>query len=169
MPLVTLIAAVARNRVIGRDNDLAWRLRSDLRRFRALTMGKPVVMGRRTWDSIGRPLPGRRVIVMTRDPAWSVPGVETAGDWPAVLALAAGAEEIMVAGGAQIYALTLPLADRIHLTEVEAAPEGDALFPALPQDRFREVAREAHPAGPDDEHAFRFVMLERAGLRDRHD
>ncbi|MBY0298035.1 MAG: dihydrofolate reductase [Methylobacterium sp.] len=169
MPLITLIAAVARNRVIGRDNDLAWRLRSDLRRFRALTMGKPVVMGRRTWDSIGRPLPGRRVIVMTRDPAWSAPEIETAGDWPAVLALAAGAEEIMVAGGAQIYALTLPLADRIHLTEVEAAPEGDALFPALPQDRFREVASEAHPAGPDDEHAFRFVTLERCERGDRHD
>ncbi|WP_407530686.1 dihydrofolate reductase [Methylobacterium oryzisoli] len=170
MPLVTLIAAVARNRVIGRDNDLAWRLRSDLRRFRALTMGKPVVMGRRTWDSIGRPLPGRRVIVMTRDPAWSAPEVASAADWPAVLAQAAGAEEIMVAGGAQIYALTLPLADRIQLTEVDAAPEGDVLFPAIPEGRFREVASEAHPAGPDDEHAFRFVTLERPGVSaDRHD
>jgi dihydrofolate reductase len=161
MPTISLIAAVAKNRVIGRDNDLAWRLRSDLRRFRALTMGKPVVMGRRTWDSIGRPLPGRRVIVMTRDPAWAADGVETAAGWPAVLALTAGAEEVMVAGGAQIYALTLPQADRLYLTEVDAAPEGDALFPELPPGRFRETGSEAHPAGPDDEHPFRFVTLDR--------
>ncbi|ACA15618.1 Dihydrofolate reductase [Methylobacterium sp. 4-46] len=161
MPRVTLIAAVARNGVIGRDNDLAWRLRGDLRRFRALTMGKPVVMGRRTWDSIGRPLPGRRVIVMTRDPGWSAPGVETAAGWDAVLALVGEAEEVMVAGGAQIYALTLPLADRIELTEVAAAPEGDARFPEIPAGRFREVASEAHPAGPEDEHPYRFVTLDR--------
>lgn len=159
MPTITLIAAVAKNRVIGRDNDLAWRLRSDLRHFRALTMGKPVVMGRRTWDSIGRPLPGRRVIVMTRNPGWSAPGVESAADWPAVLARTEGADEIMVAGGAEIFALTLPQADRLHLTEVDAAPEGDTLFPEIPPGAFREVASESHPAGPDDEHAFRFVTL----------
>ncbi|MFE1603067.1 dihydrofolate reductase [Methylobacterium sp. ID0610] len=161
MPTITLIAAVARNRVIGRDNDLAWRLRSDLRRFRALTMGKPVVMGRKTWDSIGRPLPGRRVIVMTRDAGWSAPGVETAADWPAVLRLTEGADEAMIAGGAQIYALALPHADRLQLTEVDAAPAGDAFFPEIPPGTFREVASEAHPAGPDDEHAVRFVTLDR--------
>jgi dihydrofolate reductase len=159
-PRVTLIVAVARNGVIGRDNALAWRLRSDLRRFRALTMGKPVVMGRKTWDSIGRPLPGRRVIVLTRDPAWEAPGTERAGGWDEALRLAGEAEEVMVSGGAEIYALALPHADRIHLTEVDAAPEGDARFPALPA-AFREVGSEAHPAGPEDEHGFRFVTLER--------
>ncbi|GJD47918.1 Dihydrofolate reductase type 3 [Methylobacterium crusticola] len=159
-PTVTLIAAVAENRVIGRDNGLAWRLRSDLRRFRALTMGKPVIMGRRTWDSIGRPLPGRRVIVLTRDPAWTAPEVATAGGWAQALERAGPADEVMVAGGAQIYALALPFARRLALTRVAASPAGDALFPEIPAD-FREVASEAHPAGPDDEHAFRFVTLER--------
>ncbi|MGY2053190.1 dihydrofolate reductase [Methylobacterium sp. JK268] len=161
MARVTLIAAIARNRVIGRDNALAWRLRSDLKRFRALTMGRPVVMGRKTWDSIGRPLPGRRVIVLTRDPGWTAPGVETAAGWPAVLALTRGETEVMVAGGAQVYAQTLPLADRLQLTLVEAAPEGDALFPEIPPGAFDEVASEAHPAGPEDEHPFRFVTLDR--------
>ncbi|KMO38010.1 diacylglycerol kinase [Methylobacterium tarhaniae] len=159
-PLVTLIVAVARNGVIGRDNALAWRLRSDLRRFRALTMGKPVVMGRKTWDSIGRPLPGRRVIVLTRDPAWTAPGTERAAGWDDAMRLAGAAEEVMVAGGAEIYALALPRADRIQLTEVDAAPEGDARFPAIPPD-FRAVAAESHPTGPDDEYAFRFVTLTR--------
>lgn len=159
-PLVTLIVAVAQNGVIGRDNALIWRLRSDLRRFRALTMGKPVVMGRKTWDSIGRPLPGRRVIVMTRDSAWTAPGTERAAGWDDAMRLAGDVGEVMVAGGAEIYALALPHADRIHLTEVATAPDGDAHFPEIPQD-FREVASEAHPAGPEDEHAFRFVTLVR--------
>ncbi|WP_407943455.1 dihydrofolate reductase [Methylobacterium sp. EM32] len=159
-PRITLIVAVAKNGVIGRDNALIWRLRSDLRRFRALTMGKPVVMGRKTWDSIGRPLPGRRVIVLTRDPAWEAPGTEAAAGWDEALRLAGSVEEVMVAGGAEIYALALPHADRIHLTEVDAAPEGDARFPALPAS-FGEVTAEAHPAGPEDEHGFRFVTLVR--------
>ncbi|TNC13711.1 dihydrofolate reductase [Methylobacterium terricola] len=162
-PSVTLIVAVAQNGVIGRDNALIWRLRSDLRRFRALTMGKPVVMGRKTWDSIGRPLPGRRVIVMTRDPAWTAPGTERAAGWDDALRLAGDAGEVMVAGGAEIYALALPHADRIHLTEVAASPEGDARFPAIPPD-FREIASEPHPAGPEDEHGFRFVTLARPGI-----
>jgi dihydrofolate reductase len=159
-PLVTLIVAAAQNGVIGRDNALIWRLRSDLRRFRALTMGKPVVMGRKTWDSIGRPLPGRRVIVMTRDPDWSAPGTERAAGWDDAMRRAGDAEEVMVAGGAEIYALALPQAGRIHLTEVMASPEGDARFPAIPPG-FREVASESHPAGPEDEHDFRFVTLAR--------
>ena len=95
-PRITLIVAVAKNGVIGRDNALIWRLRSDLRRFRALTMGKPVVMGRKTWDSIGRPLPGRRVIVMTRDPAWTAPGTERASGWDDALRIAGEGQEVMV-------------------------------------------------------------------------
>ncbi|ACB26492.1 dihydrofolate reductase [Methylobacterium sp. PvP062] len=159
-PLVSLVAAVARNGVIGRDNGLAWHLSSDLKRFKALTMGKPMLMGRRTWDSIGRPLPGRRTLVLTRDTGFRAEGVETVHDWDSALA-AAGAE-LMVVGGAEIYALALPHADRLHLTEVEAEPAGDVRFPAFDRARFRETFREAHPAGPRDEHAFAFVDWERA-------
>ncbi|XYD06857.1 dihydrofolate reductase [Methylobacterium sp. NMS12] len=159
-PLVSLVAAVARNGVIGRDNGLAWHLSSDLKRFKALTMGKPMLMGRRTWDSIGRPLPGRRTLVLTRDTGFRAEGVETVHDWESALA-AAGAE-LMVVGGAEIYALALPHADRLHLTEVEADPAGDVRFPAFDRARFRETFREAHPAGPRDEHAFAFVDWERA-------
>lgn len=159
-PIVSLVAAVARNGVIGRDNGLAWHLSSDLKRFKALTMGKPMLMGRRTWDSIGRPLPGRRTLVLTRDTGFRAEGVETVHDWDSALA-AAGAE-LMVVGGAEIYALALPHADRLHLTEVEAEPAGDVRFPAFNRARFRETFREAHPAGPRDEHAFAFVDWERA-------
>jgi len=159
-PLVTLVVAVARNGVIGRDNGLAWRLRSDLRRFKALTMGKPLLMGRRTWDSIGRPLPGRRSIVLTRNPDFTHPGVETVHDWEAALRAAAG-EEVMVVGGAEIYALALPRAQRIHWTEVEAEPEGDTRFPEFDRSAFRVVSQESRAAGEHDDHAVRFVELER--------
>jgi dihydrofolate reductase len=159
-PTVSLVAAVARNGVIGRDNGLAWHLSSDLKRFKALTMGKPMLMGRRTWDSIGRPLPGRRTLVLTRDRGFRAEGAETVHDWDAALAAAAGTE-LMVVGGAEIYALALPQADRLHLTEVEAEPEGDVRFPAFDRARFRETFREPHPAGPRDEHAFAFVDWER--------
>ncbi|MCJ2141830.1 dihydrofolate reductase [Methylobacterium sp. E-066] len=154
--MVSLVAAVARNGVIGRDNGLAWHLSSDLKRFKALTMGKPMLMGRRTWASIGRPLPGRRTLVLTRDRGFRAEGAETVHDWDAALAAAAG-PELMVVGGAEIYALALTHADRLHLTEVEAEPEGDVRFPAFDRAAFRETFREAHPAGPRDEHAFAFV------------
>jgi len=153
---ISLVAAIARNGVIGRDNGLAWHLSSDLKRFKALTMGKPMLMGRRTWASIGRPLPGRRTLVLTRDPGFRAEGAETVHDWDAALA-AAAAPELMVVGGAEIYALALSHADRLHLTEVEAEPEGDVRFPAFDRTAFRETFREAHPAGPRDAHAFAFV------------
>ncbi|KQP62471.1 diacylglycerol kinase [Methylobacterium sp. Leaf111] len=162
-PRITIIAAVARNGVIGRDNDLIWRLRSDLRRFKALTMGKPLLMGRKTFASIGRPLPGRRTIVLTRDPAFAVPEVAVAQDWAGALAAAEGADELMVAGGGEIYALALPHADRIHLTEVDLAPEGDTVFPPFDRALYRETRREAHPPGEHDACGFSFVDLERAG------
>ena len=159
---IALVVALARNGVIGRDNGLAWHLASDLKRFKALTMGKPMLMGRRTWDSIGRPLPGRRSLVLTRDRAFRAPGAEIVHDWAGALC-AAGTADLMVVGGAAIYALALPHADRLHLTEVDAAPEGDVRFPAFHRARFRETFREPHPAGPRDEHAFAFVDLERIG------
>ncbi|WP_019906986.1 dihydrofolate reductase [Methylobacterium sp. 77] len=160
-PRISLIAAVARNGVIGRDNGLIWRLGSDLRRFKALTMGKPVLMGRKTYDSIGRPLPGRRIVVLTRDRSLTIPAVTMVHDWAGALAAAGDAEELMVAGGGEIYALALPQADRIHFTEVETSPDGDTVFPAFDRRDFREVARVAQPPGERDECAFAFVDLER--------
>lgn len=167
LPIV-LVAAVAENGVIGGDNRLPWRLRTDLRRFRDLTMGKPVVMGRRTYRSLGRPLPGRQNIVLTRDPSFAADGVEVAHSLDAALALARrlaaanGGDAIMVIGGAGLFAQTLPLADCLHLTLVHATPPGDVHFPAFDGAVFRETAREAHPAGPDDDHAFTFVDYERS-------
>jgi dihydrofolate reductase len=161
------VAAVADNGVIGRDNRLIWRLKSDLKRFRALTWGKPLVMGRKTYQSIGKPLPGRTTIVVTRDPGFSAEGVAVAHDWKAAkaaarkAAAAMGAGEACVAGGAEIYALALPEAARLHLTLVHAAPEGDTLFPDFDRAAFAEARREGHPAGPDDEHPFTFLDLVR--------
>lgn len=165
-PLI-LVAAVAENGVIGRDNGLAWRLRSDLKRFRALTWGKPMIMGRKTYASIGRPLPGRETIVLTRDPAFAAEGIHRAGSLDAALAVAEGlaermgAEAIAVVGGAEIYAQALPRADRLHLTLVHAAPEGDVTFPNFDRGSFVEILREGHPAGEGDEHPFTFLDLER--------
>lgn len=156
---VALVVAVARNGVIGRDNGLAWHLSSDLKRFKALTMGSTLLMGRRTWDSIGRPLPGRRTLVLTRDPNFRVEGAETVHDWLSARSMAG--DRLMVVGGAEIYALALPEADLIHLTEVEAEPEGDVRFPPFDRSAFREVFRETHPAGPRDDYPYAFVDLER--------
>jgi dihydrofolate reductase len=165
--ILVVIAAIADNGVIGRDNKLIWRLRSDLRRFRALTWGKPLIMGRRTFQSIGRPLPGRETVVLTRDPAFSASGVHVARSWNEARQVAAdlgtvmGADEAMVVGGAEVYALALPEAERLHLTLVHAEPEGDTLFPSFDSPAFGDLRREDHPAGPDDEHPFTFVDLER--------
>ncbi|BAU91555.1 dihydrofolate reductase [Methylorubrum populi] len=164
IPRISLVVALARNGVIGRDNDLAWRISSDLKRFKALTMGKPILMGRKTWDSIGRPLPGRRSLVLTRERGRTIPGADVVHDWDAALAAAGGAE-LMVVGGAEIYRLALPHADRLHLTEVDAAPEGDAYFPPFDRSAFRETFSEAHAAGERDEFAFRFVDLDRIADR----
>lgn len=161
-PRVTLVAAVARNGVIGREGGLPWRLPADLRRFRALTWGHPVVMGRRTWESIGgRPLPGRRNIVVTRRPGYRAPGAEVAGSPEAALMLAAGADEVMVIGGGELYAAFLPLAGRILLTEVDAEPEGDARFPDLDPTEWEEVAREAHAPDAENPLPYAFVELRR--------
>ena len=152
---LTLLAAVGRNGVIGRDNGLPWHLPEDLRHFKAVTMGHALVMGRKTYDSIGRPLPGRRTIVVTRQPDWAADGVSVAGSLEQALS-AGGPDEVFVVGGGEVYAQALPLADRLLLTEVDQSPEGDAWFPAFDRQLWREVARDAR-AG------YAFVTYTRGG------
>jgi dihydrofolate reductase len=165
MARVALVAALARNRVIGRRNELPWRLPEDLRRFRTLTMGHPVVMGRKTHESIlgaiGRPLPGRLSIVVTRSANYAAPGCVVATSLEAALSAAGPAEDIFVIGGAEIYRAALAHADRLHLTEIDADYEGDARFPALPPDRWREVSRESRVHGAEFPHDHAFVVYER--------
>ncbi|MFV0622919.1 dihydrofolate reductase [Sphingomonas sp. ac-8] len=155
--MIVFHLARADNGVIGRDGQLPWRLPADLRRFKAGTMGKPMVMGRKTFESFPSPLPGRRHIVLTRDPGWSAPGAEVAHDPEAALALA-GPGEVAVIGGAEVFALFLPQAERIELTEVHAAPEGDAVVPGF--DGWRETAREDF-AAEGGRPAYSFVTLVR--------
>jgi dihydrofolate reductase len=154
---IAIIAAVAQNGAIGAGGGLPWRLSSDLKRFKALTMGKPLIMGRKTFESVGRPLPGRRVIVVTRNAGWAHPGVEVARGLDEALAMAAGSEEIMIGGGGEIYALALPRADRLYLTEVDAAPAADVLFPPINRREWREIGRERGRRGPNDDAEFTFV------------
>ena len=160
-PILTLVAAVARNGVIGIDNRLPWHLPADLRHFKALTMGNTVIMGRKTWESLPtnfRPLPGRRNVVVTRNAGYQAAGAEVATSLPAAIA-AAGKGEAFVIGGAELYAAALPLADRLQLTEIDAAFEGDTHFPAIDPHRWREAARESHR--DDAGLAYAFVTYQR--------
>ncbi len=162
-PIVALIAAVARNGVIGSSGALPWRLSSDLKHFKAATMGKALVMGRKTFQSIGGPLSGRTIVVVTRDRAFTAQGVSVAGAVDEALTLAkaaasaAGADEIVVAGGGEIYAQTIGRASRLHITEVDLAPSGDARFPPIDPAVWREVSRQKGERGPRDEADFAFV------------
>ena len=162
-PSITLAVAVADNGVIGRDGALPWRLPEDLRRFKAATIGKPVIMGRKTFDSIGRALPGRLNIVLTRQAGWlpQDPAVQVVPDLDTALAVAGEVSEVTVIGGAQVYALALPLAGRILLTEVHARPEGDAHLASFDPQVWQEITRERWPA--DERHAcdMSFVTLTR--------
>ncbi|MGB6536034.1 MAG: dihydrofolate reductase [Xanthobacteraceae bacterium] len=164
---ILLVVAAAENGVIGRGNALPWRLKSDMTHFRALTMGKPVVMGRKTYQSIGRPLHGRTSIVVSRDRDFAAPGIVVAASLDAALAAARGdalrraTDTIVVAGGAEIYAQAMSLATRLALTVVHMNADGDARFPAIDPARWREVARSEHAAGSDDEATFAFVTYER--------
>jgi len=156
------------NGVIGAGGALPWRLKSDLVLFKTLTLGKPVIMGRRTWDSLPRrPLPGRMNIVLSRDGSFQPAGAVVSEDFSEAVQIAReqaaddGEHEVCVIGGAEIFAMALPKARRMYLTEVEASPEGDVLFPAFDEADWTEVRREAHPAGPDDQFPFVFRLLER--------
>jgi dihydrofolate reductase len=166
-PPLALVAAVARNGVIGSGQKLPWRLSSDLKRYKALTWGKPMVMGRKTFESIGRALPGRETIVVTRDRDFAFPGVVVAHELKAALDLAAEragamwASEIIIAGGGEIYAQTIARADRLLITEVALDARGETRFPPIDQGRWREVRRENGERGPRDEADFAFVEYER--------
>jgi len=153
-PAVSLVAAVARDGGIGHDGGLLVRLPDDLRRFKQITLGTPIVMGRKTWQSIGRPLPGRRNIVVTRDAAFRADGAETAASLDAALVLAGSAPLVHVVGGADLYALALPIADELQLTEIDAQFPADTFFPAWERSRFAEVAREPHQTAEGLRYAF---------------
>ena len=164
---IVVLAAVAENGVIGRGNALPWRLKSDMAHFRALTMNKPVVMGRKTYLSIGKPLKGRTTIVVSRDRGFAAPGVLVAPTLESALAAARGdalrrgCREIVVAGGAEIYALALPLAARLVLTEVHKQVDGDAYFPPLDAAAWHEIARSEQAPAAGDDVSFAFVSYER--------
>lgn len=166
---IVLLAAVADNGVIGRAGALPFRQSSDLKRFKALSFGKPVLMGRKTFHSIGKPLPGRTNIVISRDPSFAAPGVLVAPSLDAALeaargdALRRGTDEIVVIGGTAIFAMTMPLADRLEITHVHAAPEGDTHFPPIDAAQWREIARTEQPAGPQDDAPFSYVTYRHAG------
>ena len=159
---VSLIAAVAQGGVIGRDNTIPWRIPEDVERFKTLTMGHPVVMGRRTWESIPdrfRPLPGRRHVVLTRNPYWHADGAERASSLDEALDLLEDAAQVFVIGGATVYAAALPLADELLLTEIDVAVDGDVVFPPFDPAVFKETARERH-VSPDGT-GFAFVTYTR--------
>jgi len=158
---VSLVVAMEENNVIGRDNAMPWHLPDDLKHFKAVTMGKPMVMGRKTFDSIGRPLPGRTSIVLTRDPHWKADGAVVARSVDEVMRKLGEVPELCVVGGAEIFRLFMPLAERIHLTRIHASIPGDTIFPSLDPAQWREVDRLEHAA--DARHAFpmTFITLER--------
>lgn len=159
--ILSLIVAMADNRVIGRDGGMPWRLPADLRYFKRITLGKPIVMGRRTHQAIGRPLPGRHNIVISSDPDYRAAGCTVVSSPQAALTAAGDAPEVMLIGGGQLYRQMLPRAARIYLTEVHARPEGDLRFPELDPAEWRETWREEHPADARNPHPYDFVVLER--------
>ena len=164
MAIVTLIAAVARNGVIGHGNDLVWLLPEYQKHFCTATMGAPVIMGRATWDSLPerfRPLPGRRNLVLTRQAGWQAAGAEVVATLDEALARTADAPRVFVIGGAQVYALALPRADELLLTEIERDFDGDSRFPEWPRAQFDEVARDRHQAAAPNDFAYSFVTYRR--------
>jgi dihydrofolate reductase len=165
MPLVSLVVAVAADGVIGRDNRMPWHLPEDLAHFKRVTLGHPVVMGRKTYESIvatlGKPLPGRTNIVVTRQAGFEAPGCIVASSLDAALAAAREAEEVFVIGGAEIYRLALERVDRVYLTRIDAVFDGNATFPALDRADWREAAREDHPPAGNRAFGYAFLRFER--------
>ena len=160
-PRVSLIAALAQNRVIGIENRLPWKLPEDLAHFKALTLGHPILMGRKTFESLGRPLPGRRNIVITRNAGYQPSGCEIVTSIPEAIALCGEAEEIFFIGGAELYKQVLPLVDRLYLTEVQIEAQGDAWFPEFDHNAFSEISRASHVGEKGYALRFDFVVYER--------
>ena len=161
----TLVVAMARNRVIGRDNQLPWRLPDEIAYFKRVTMGHPVIMGRRTYESIGKPLPGRKNIVVTHDRAYSAPGCTVVGSLQEAWQAAGNAAEACVIGGTSLFRESLPIADRIHLTEVEADVAGDTYFPEFDRGQWTETEVERHAADERHAYPYRIALLERRRTR----
>ncbi len=159
--MISVIVAVARNGVIGGGNSLLWHISEDLKRFKSITTGHPVIMGRRTFESIGRPLPGRRNIVVSRQPGYAPEGVTRVGSLEEAFALFPPEEEVFVTGGGQIYRQAMPLADRLYLTEVEHDYEGDTVFPEWDRGEWTETARERHECGKTFPYPFAFIDYRR--------
>ena len=165
--IMSLVVAMTENRVIGQNNTIPWHLPDDLKFFKRITMGKPIVMGRNTYESIGKPLPGRDNIVITRNPDYQVDGVHVVSSVQEAVELAGQLTapdleaEMMVIGGQQIFELTLPIADRIYLTELHTKIPGDVFFPKFPHDQWQEIARENRPATPENPFSYSFLILER--------
>ncbi|MFM5118380.1 type 3 dihydrofolate reductase [Aeromonas veronii] len=160
---ISMIAAMAHDRVIGKDNQMPWHLPADLAHFKRVTLGKPVLMGRKTFESIGRPLPGRRNLVISRNPDYQAEGIEVVGSVEAALALLAGSsvEELMVIGGGHLYAEMLPSADCLYLTQIDLAVEGDTRFPAFDDGQWQRVDGESHPADEKNPHPYSFETWQR--------
>ena len=159
--MVSIIAAMDRNRLIGNQNQLPWHLPADLAHFKQVTMGKPIIMGRKTYESIGRPLPGRTNIVLTRSPGFHAEGVLTAKTLNQALDYVSAEDEVMIIGGSSIYELGLPVADRLYITYVEAACEGDAWFPEFDLENWRVITSEHHAADEKNSSEYRFVTYQR--------
>lgn len=158
---IAIIVAMAGNRTIGVNNTLPWRCPADLKHFKTLTMGHHMIMGRKTFDSIGKPLPGRTTVVVTRNPALQIPGCVMAGSLPEALAACAGDAQIFIVGGAEIYAQALPLADTLCITEIRESVAGDAHFPAFGDDDWEEIAREPQQQSEPQPLSFDFVTYRR--------
>ncbi|QWZ84304.1 type 3 dihydrofolate reductase [Aeromonas sp. FDAARGOS 1404] len=160
---ISMIAAMAHDRVIGKDNQMPWHMPADLAHFKRVTLGKPVLMGRKTFESIGRPLPGRRNLVISRNPDYQAEGIEVVGSVEAALALLAGSsvEELMVIGGGHLYAEMLPSADCLYLTQIDLAVEGDTRFPAFDDGQWQRVDCESHPADEKNPHPYSFETWQR--------
>lgn len=159
--MISIIVAASTNDVIGVQGELPWKISDDLKRFKQLTMGKPIVMGRLTFESIGRPLPGRQNIVITRQPGFQADGCDVVASPAAALAAAGEADEILIIGGGQIYDLFLPKAGRLHLTRVHTEIDGDAHFPKVDEAEWQLISSESHEAGAGNEFAFDFRTYER--------
>ena len=164
-PTISLIVAASTNNVIGRGGSLPWHLPDDLKNFKRLTTGKPIIMGRKTYESIGRPLPDRQNIVITRDPGYEAPGCDVAASPEAAMALVTGASEMMIIGGSAVYETLLPLADRVYLTRVHADIEGDVCFPVLDDAEWEQLSVEPHGSDERHAHAFDFAVFERRDTR----